>query len=76
MTAPPLAHHPLFTSMFRRVTPETWSQLTALTGFLLTFLVFLGAVLRAWRLQKIAADKLSQLPFASEHPAPETTRHE
>jgi|GEM_PF-3358973 len=67
--------------MFRRVTPEGWIQVTALIGFLLTFLVFTGAVLRAWRLRRDQADHLSHLPLepdqpAPDQPAPDTHHHE
>jgi hypothetical protein len=62
--------------MFRRVTPEDWIFLTSITGFLLTFLVFLGAVFRAWRLRRDKADHLSHLPLQPDHPATDTQRHE
>jgi TRAP-type C4-dicarboxylate transport system permease small subunit len=62
--------------MFRRVTPEGWIHLTSIIGFVLTFLVFLGAVLRAWRLRQDKAEHLSHLPLQSDQPAPDTHRHE
>jgi hypothetical protein len=62
--------------MFRRVTPEGWIQMTSIIGFVLTFLVFLGAVLRAWRLRQDKAEHLSHLPLESDHHAPDTHRHE
>ncbi len=62
--------------MFRRVTPEEWIHLTSILGFLLTFLVFIGAVIRAWRLRRDKADHLSRLPLESDQPAPDTPRHE
>lgn len=62
--------------MFRRVTPEDWIQFTSLLGFLLTFLVFLGAVLRAWRLRQDRADHLARLPLESDQTAPDAHHHE
>lgn len=62
--------------MFRRVTPEAWILFTSILGFLLTFLVFIGAVFRAWRLRQDKAEHLSHLPLQSDQPAPDTHRHE
>ncbi len=50
--------------------------MTSIIGFVLTFLVFLGAVLRAWRLRQDKAEHLSHLPLESDHHAPDTHRHE
>ena len=62
--------------MFRRVTPEGWIHLTSIIGFLLTFLVFLGAVIRAWRLRRESADRLARLPLDSDQHASDTHNHE
>ena len=62
--------------MFRRVTPEEWIHITSILAFLLTFLVFLGAVIRAWRLRRDKAERLARLPLESDKPASDTHRHE
>lgn len=63
--------------MFRRVTPEEWIQLTSIIGFVLTFLVFLVAVIRAWRLRREKAERLARLPLESDHTVSDPSpRHE
>lgn len=63
--------------MFRRVTPEEWSQITAMLGFALTFLVFLTALIKAWRMTRHNADHLAALPLepdtAIQHPNASST---
>ncbi|MFN0130136.1 MAG: CcoQ/FixQ family Cbb3-type cytochrome c oxidase assembly chaperone [Verrucomicrobiales bacterium] len=63
--------------MFRRVNPEEWIHLTSIVGFVLTFLVFLVAVIRAWRLRREKADHLARLPLESDDTASDPSpRHE
>lgn len=63
--------------MFRRVTPEEWSQITAILGFALTFLVFLAALIKAWRMTRDTAGHLASLPLEPDalepQPAPTAT---
>lgn len=49
--------------MFHRVTPEEWSQITAVAGFALTFLVFLIALFKACRTTRDTASYMATRPL-------------
>ncbi len=54
--------------MFRRVTPEDWSQITAIVGFSITFIVFSVALYRSWRISRRSADRSAHLPLETDSP--------
>jgi hypothetical protein len=66
--------------MFRRVLYENWHQLVPIVAFVLTFGVFLIAIVRAFMTGNHESERLASLPLddgtphTEPEPAPQTTR--
>lgn len=59
--------------MFHRIIHEHWTHVVPIIGFVLTFLVFLIATVRALRMKKPQRVRLAALPL--DQPTPNSRNH-
>jgi len=54
--------------MFKRILHEDWTSIVPIIAFVVTFTIFVVAIVRSIRMKKVTRDHLSSLPLQDDTP--------